>query len=228
MTRLSIRQVLLSAGFLLVATGTAVGRQRETASPPLEIGAPAVEAGPNYHHASTAMQGYLDGLARWLRGLGLARYNNSLALRHEQAARQHALQNAILQVETYFERIRRNREHRRSMRSPRRVNRVVGVRRKPMPLPSAEELDRETGVIAWPHPLRVEAFALQRQQLEQLFTERRYCETGVGSGNQLAVRAAIQEMRGTLARCIRQHKLDYDGYTIARQFLDRLNSEARL
>ncbi len=226
MTRSAVRCAVFLA-VLVPAAGKVWGQvpQRSASHPPL--GAPAVESGPDYHHASTVMQGHLDGWARWLRGLGLARYNNALALRHEQAARRHAQQNAVSQVDAYFERLRRNQQHRRALQPPRRSDRVVTARRQPPALPTPDELDRESGAIAWPYPLRGEAFALHRGRLQQLFAERRYCETGLGSQNQLAVKTEIQEMRRTLAHCVRQREIDYDGYTVAREFLERLNNEAR-
>ena len=240
MSKVFIRQALFSAGVLLATSGTVIGQQREAVRPTLPIGPPVAETGPDYHHASTAMQGYLDGLGRWLRSIGLLRYNTALAMRHRQAARQHSLENRVLEVDVHFERIRRNRAHRHDLRpSNRSANRSTkgpsngstrGAETRPKPIPrlSAAELNRETGAIAWPNPLRADRFAAHRTHLERLFTARRYSETGVGSRNHLAVKAAIRDARGTLAQCIRQRQLDYDGYTVARIFLERLDNEARL
>lgn len=187
---------------------------------------PASEPGPFYHHASTIEQGWLDGWGNVVRSYGLADYNHSLAARHWQMAKEHALRNSVLAVDVRFERKLHNRNYRKlTARPPITLDRAVQNSRDRLPSRlSADEFVAEYGHIRWPEGLMSAEFTPCRAQVEALFRERTSKSSGTGSANQQQICRAVAALEKQVSRRVRE--IDTAAYLAARRFLKSLKYEA--
>ncbi len=179
---------------------------------------PAVESGPDYHHASTVAQGYLDGKARLIRAIGTARYNASLAARNEEIAYEYSLRNSRLAVETYFERKLANREYRKQLRrAPVTQERAIRISaaRRPKPLPDWA-INYSTGELSWPSPINGESYRMSRDRVLHVLR---------GDTSYTDRRQAIDAMQNVMKRELHAGNIFPQEYAIAKKFLLSLRYE---
>lgn len=185
---------------------------------------PANEPGPDYHHASTLEQGYLDGLARLLRAEGITAYNYALAAVVTEHARDAWLRNQTLALDVRHLNRVKHREYRRIMRGPPLTQEQlaeIARRRAPKEL-SMQRIDWQDGKIEWPADLRSKRFDADRKQLEKLFLE------SAARGYALPyaeIKQTTERMRDTLREQI--ELLPTERYLAAKSFLTGLTQSAR-
>ena len=88
---------------------------------------------------------------------------------------------------------------------------------------TSSELDPSTGKITWPAALMRDSLAVQRQELEALFTSRAH--TGTTSEMSDTIYKKVRAMQDELRKYIRE--IVTQEYMEARKFLDRLSLEGR-
>lgn len=134
---------------------------------------PVVESGPDYRHASTAYQGYADGLARLTRAEAMAAYNYQLAAMAHEQARDAALRNELTEQSVRQQIREQGCENRRAKRGPpithEQAARIARMR-APKQL-SVRQLDIPGGQIDWPAGLQGTQFAYDRERLEAMFLD---------------------------------------------------------
>lgn len=176
--------------------------------------------GPSYH-ASTVEEGVQRGFADVVRSQGAANLMNSMAAGNIEDARSKYIENRLQATQTFFDMRRINAESRRSERSmPLSNEAYVRLARQQAPNRlSVSQLDPLTGTITWPAPLRREAYAENRQQLETLFKER---ASGVDD-NYDAIRTATATFLDKLKADV--NTFQPNEYIQGRRFLESLSFE---
>ncbi|MGD9648674.1 MAG: hypothetical protein AB7U73_23390 [Pirellulales bacterium] len=178
------------------------------------------------YHASTIAEGYYRGLGDLVQSWGQYNLMTSQGAIAAEQARQLALQNDALAVETYFHNRRVNTEARRAEAGPRltavQIERI-NQSRTPQRL-AAGQLS-EQGAIAWPAALQQPRYQGLRAQLSEMFARRSAAEPGQSVAIFRQVQAATQSLKALLRDDIAN--LSTSDYLAARKFLDSLAHEAR-
>lgn len=186
--------------------------------------------GGRYHHASTAAQGWLDGVANLVRAQGQRAESFTRAYTRMQEGHRRRILNDSFFIEQWFERRKMNREYRAAERpalpTPEQIKRwsKVGL---PEPL-SETQFNYQTGKINWPEVLMWDAFKIQREALDRLFELRcrsNNLQTGVGSTNYRWIKRIGENMIDVLNDHIKL--MDAEEYIMTKNFMDSLLHEAR-
>lgn len=179
------------------------------------------------HHASTAAEGYMRGVAAMTRAQGEYNLMTSQANVFNEQARSMSLDNHKKGVETYFTARKINQESRAAERGPRPTKEDL-VRLAKTAAPErlgADQFHPATGRISWPDALQGEEYAAYRAQVEQVFAYRA-ANGGIGAQERAFLAEATSAMRSLLRNQIQE--LAPMQYTSARRFLDGLTYEIQL
>jgi hypothetical protein len=205
------------------------------AVPPLETVdpgyAPAVRMPGNgfsfMHHSSTAAEGYLRGAGAYVRALGAANLDNSLANMNNQEALRRSLENTLKYAETYYARrdlwFDYREEHRRkplTMEGYKRLAAEAGADRL-----TNEEFDANTGKVNWPALLQAKVLKPYREGVDEALNNRSITENGIGSRTYEVVRANTAAMQDIIDR-YREDVPTYL-YVDATKFLESVLFESR-
>ncbi len=217
----SIAKVTVSLGML-------AGLFAQPASAQQGYGPPGEEAGPNYRHASTVAQGYLDGMASYVRAMGLYRHNAALAKAYAQEARSQYLSNRQQRLKYRMERrdLWRKNVGSRRRHSAERVARIQGDKLPPALEPW--ELQAETGRLAWPSALLADEFMITRKTIEKAMAKRSATNSGRGSVCHHVVEQAVLTAQKKLGEKLRSEKLGSSMFLRAHKFLRSVRREAQL
>ena len=193
--------------------------------------APAVRMPGNgfsfVHHSSTAAEGFLRGSGEYVRAVGDANLNNSLANMNNQEAVRRALENTLKYAETYYARrdLWFDYQERRSrkpltMEGYARLAAEAGADRL-----AAEEFDPESGKVVWPVLLQARVLEPYRVGIDEALAQRSLTNNGIGSRTYEVVRAntaAIQDI-------IDRYRKDIPSYLYvdSTKFLESVLFEAR-
>jgi len=179
-----------------------------------------------YNNASTAAEGYANGMSNVISAKGDYNLNTSQAAINMTQAQSQEIQNRQQWTNAYFDMRKVNRANRAEERG-RQPTMEDAVRYAQMGKPkrlSPSEMDSVTGKITWPRLLRTEQFEDQRAKLDELFEKRaRYGST---FEDQMALREATNDMLAEIKKQIRDLP-PYD-YTNSRRFLESLAYEGQL
>ena len=179
------------------------------------------------HHSSTAAEGAYRGAASYIRALGAANLDNSLAAMNYQEAYRRSLENTLKYAETYYQRrdlwFDYQEEHRRkplTMEGYQKLAAAAGADRL-----SADQYDADTGKIRWPDLLQAEVLKPYREEIDKTLAARSGAETGLGSRTYEVVRQMTAEMQSVLDR----HRQDLPShlYVHASKFLESVLFESR-
>jgi hypothetical protein len=179
----------------------------------------------NYHHASTAAEGFQRGMADVIRSQGAANLMNSEAAINVEEARSKYIDNRMQWTNTYFEMQKVNREARAAKRGPPPTQeQLVRFAKDDLPNRVApSQLDPVVGQLNWPMVLKTEPYELYREQLDQLFASR--ARNGYLSPDQfLQVKQLTDEMMGVLRENVRSYSSSQS--IQARKFIESLAYEA--
>lgn len=213
-----MKPVLFTLGLIL-----AVGISLAWAQP-YEV-APATYG--EYHHASTAAEGALRGMASVARSAGSYNLQTSQAAINMTEAQRNYIQNRDEATDTYFQMRAANKEYRAQERGPRpSMEALVRYAQagKPERL-SPSELDTVAGTISWPPLLQTDRYAASRSKLEKLFAKR--TDQGVISYEDQrqigeATKAMLKELKGQV------RDVPQMDYIAAKRFIESLAYEARI
>src|SRR5262249_12952924 len=131
-------------------------------------------------HASTAAEGYANGVGNVMQSAGIYNLQTSEAAINVEQARSMNIDNNLKGTQTYFE-MRKINTAARKAEAPPGLTTEDSWRIAQSNLPkrmSAMELDPVTGKIYWPMMLQAPQFEPYRTQLDKLFLQR---ETAHGS-----------------------------------------------
>jgi hypothetical protein len=183
--------------------------------------------GPRHHHASTAAEGYLRGMAARVQAQGV--YNRLTAearVIHTEAERRE-IENREMAAETYFAMRAANLEARDAERRPRPTAADLArfsEQAKPDRL-SPGELNATTGDVSWPILLQTDEFIAFRAELEEVFNARA-TNGEIEANQQTKADQATKAMLVELKKLVRQtNPMDY---TMARRFIKSLAYEVHL
>lgn len=169
----------------------------------------------------------LIGEAEVIRSLGEFNRNTSEALINIEEARQKAIENHRLSVETRYELKRqwRERQNARLSRRSRPQPRGEGSRRNTKNRLDDDEFNRLTGEIEWPEVLLDPQFEDYRIAFEQIFANPTTKESGAGTNLHRDVNELASYMREQLR--FQVANMSAADYIAAKTFIDRLLNEAR-
>jgi hypothetical protein len=127
-----------------------------------------------YNSASTAAEGYANGVSNVIAAQGQKNLNDSQARINNQDAYSAAIDNSIKSVNAFWEKkdIYDQRVQEKNYQIQQRREMLLAKNRI-MPL-TAEEFDRTTGAINWPKILQQAQYNQYRNTLDQLFKKRAY------------------------------------------------------
>jgi hypothetical protein len=177
----------------------------------------------SYHHASTAEQGILDGMASLTVAQSRAIYLRSLAAINLQKARELHIENNKKAVDAYFY----MREANQSARKPVRLNteQLTAVAKNAAPTPlRPHDYDSTSGRLRWPIIFLTDEYIVERNTIEQLFLKRLRHEAGVGSGIYADVKRLSLAMQHKLGEHVSE--VDPAQYIDAKNFLLGVTAEA--
>lgn len=176
--------------------------------------------------ASTAAEGYAQGMASVIYSAGAANWMNSAAAINVEAARSAYLDNQIKFTETYYAKKRIHQSYVDSTRNLGQSSQRLAMLAKAAPaVPLSEsELDPVSGQIAWPSALRGDKYAPLRTKLDGLFAKR----AEVGGNISLKQADAIADSSNELAAELKKNLKQYPSgeYMQAKRFVERLSREA--
>jgi hypothetical protein len=180
-----------------------------------------------YHHASTAGEGALRGMASVARSAGSYNLQTSQAAINMTEAQSNYIKNRDEATNTYFQMREANKEYRARARAPRPTMEALvryAQAGKPKRM-SASELDSVAGSVAWPTLLQVDRYADSRAKLEKLFAKR--AEQGVISyEDQAQIAATTKAMLAELKGQVRD--VPQMDYIAAKRFIESIAYEAKI
>jgi len=184
-------------------------------------------SGPNWHHhAGTAAEGYMRGVAAVTRARGEYNLLTSQAAINAEHARSLGLDNYKKNAETFFDVRKINNESRAAERGPRPTREdMVRLASTAAPdRPAADQLNRTTGQIAWPDALQGDQFAAYRAEIERVFAER--AANGSIAAEQ---RQNLEQATGIMLALLKNEirLLPPMQYSNARRFIESLAYEAQ-
>ena len=185
--------------------------------------------GYGYGAGSTPAGSFLAGSAMQTAAAGEYNLMTAMAAKNYQDAYEHWIDNQKKREETYFEMRRMNASYRAETRRPTpSMEKLISFSNSRIPdRLTAEQLDAAKGEIKWPHILKREEFAPQRDALNALFAERvkQPYSTGIGTENYREVRLITDDMHDLLRSLIGD--ITPDEFIAGNKFLNSLAYEAR-
>lgn len=182
----------------------------------------------NYqNHASTVVEGFLNGQAQVIQSVGQAEYLNSVAAVNYQEANRQWIENRQAYVNAYYQNKEIIREHRqRYSRKPPTKEQWARITAKSLPPRlNAEQLDTASGQLIWPHVLRSAEYSAFRNRIDELIATRTPDNSGDGSPFQQQVALLVDGMSRLLKSNI--SFLSATQYADAKAFLRSLDYEVK-
>jgi len=183
--------------------------------------------GPYYRHASTAAEGYLNGMANRVYAQGL--YNRLTAEArtiHAQADSQE-IANRQQATDAYFAMRETNRAARAAARGKRAEVTDLAARAKTAApnRPGQLELSSDSGQINWPELLQEDEYAGHRRALEYAFLYRK-ANGSIDAQQRTDIQRTANAMLAQLKTHVRE--ISPMEYVKAQQFIKGLSYEAQL
>lgn len=181
-----------------------------------------------YYRSSTVGESHARGMADLVRAGGQAAYDGSEAAKNMTEARSAQIDNQYKWTQTYFAMQETNRQARAAKRAPRRTEEQLiryAQAGKPKPLTSGQ-LDPVTGTIGWTRELRRDPFAIERDELEPLFSRRAASNGVVSDDDYDNIQQLVSDMQRTLKERVK--KVSSNDYIAAKRLLESLAYEANL
>lgn len=185
------------------------------------------------HHASTAAEGYLRGLADLWRSWGDYNYETSLASINNEEAERRELENSLARVTTRYQRRELSRQYRFGSRKKgdsqdQNLASPVSLRSAPTHRPAKrltpDHFDPIAKTLIWPPLFYDEPFAEQRTQLDHLLAERADIDRSKAAQSRRKIRQCVAQCR---AKVKDNYRVITDDVIEACAFLQRIENELR-
>jgi len=215
-------------GFVSVVSANAQTYGPASATPP----SGSVNPWFSGHHASTELEGALNGQARVIHAKGLYNQLTADAFNRWQEGYTKYLDNQTNRIHTYFKMKQINADYRAAKAPPPLTKEKLdlwNLQDQPDRL-SRREYNSDTGNLEWPAVLQAQLFDSQRVYLNDLFARRTAGEFGVNSPFYQQVNANATVMKDTLKAFLKSDEkwFSQQEYIAAQNFLNSLTQEARL
>jgi hypothetical protein len=138
------------------------------------VGASALTGQVIYNSASTAAEGYANGVSNVIQAQGQRNLSNSQARINNQDAYSKALDNSTKSVNTFWEQKGIYNEHLQEKLAEQDAKRNAYLANHGLQSLTPQEFDRTTGTIAWPKVLDQDQYAKYRTTIDKLFKQRAY------------------------------------------------------
>jgi hypothetical protein len=178
-------------------------------------------------HASTAAEGYANGMSNIIQSAGSFNLQTSQAAINAEQARSMNLDNRLKGTQTYFEMRRVNTEARKaedgqgmSTEDSWRYAQMYVPKR-----PSPTQLDPVSGKIYWPMMLRDPRYDDYRNKIDQLFTQREVSHGGIGYEMYTQIVQVTNSLLDTLKKNIDLY--NNGDYVRLKNFVESLAYEAK-
>lgn len=179
------------------------------------------------YHASTAAEGYANGLSNMMRSAGIENLLDSQAQIYQQQAQSAAIDNDVKYAQAYFNRKQTRDAYMADKRANRSRATEAAFRQAPAPPKrlASNELDPVSGELYWPVALSGNDFAPLEEQLGTIFAARAQSPASFGPQQSKDARKLIGELRTLLNG--KANELPSQQWVEAEGFLRRLEQEAR-
>jgi len=157
-----------------------------------------------YNSASTAAEGYANGVSNVIAAQGQRNLNNSQAAINLTEARSGQIDNQVKSVNAFWEKKEIYSQHQQEQLAQITEKRNRYLSKNALQNLTPEQFDRTTGQIAWPKVLEQSQYDQYRNALTQLFQKRAY--NGALTGDEyMQATAASRDWRALLGT----QKADY-------------------
>jgi hypothetical protein len=152
-----------------------------------------------YHNASTAAEGYANGVSNVIQAAGQRNLSNSQAAINAQDAYSMAIDNSVKSVNAFWEKKDIYEERLQREHAQIEQKRNIYLSKHGLQPLTPEEFDRTTGQVTWPKVLEQKEYDKYRNTLDELFKKRAY--QGALTGEEyMQATAASKEWRAMLAK----------------------------
>jgi len=162
------------------------------------LSASALTAQVIYNSASTAGEGYANGMSNIIQAQGQRNLSNSQAAINATQARSNQITNQVDSVNAFWEKKGIYAEHQQQEFAEIAAKRSAYMSRHGLGTLTPEEFDRTTGAIFWPKVLDQTQYDQYRSTLDKLFKQRAYAGALTGDEYMQAT-AASNDWRAMLA-----------------------------
>jgi hypothetical protein len=217
------------ASFVILAGAAVAWGQSGAYVPVAPAGNSASYVGgyPGAYHASTAAEGYANGMSNVVRAQGDYNLATSAAVVNMTQAQRTEIENHKIATQTYFDMRRINKEARDAERpKPPTQEQLIRMAQVGMPKRlTSSDLDPVSGQIRWPMLLTADDYTTQRPEVEKAFSDRAK-QGGMKLDDFTKVQKVTKEMAAVLKTKIRDFPANQ--YMAAKRFLESLAYEAGL
>src|SRR3954452_3777378 len=152
-----------------------------------------------YNSASTAAEGYANGMSNVISAQGQKNVSDSQAAINLTQARNAQIDNQVKSVNAYWEKKGIYSQHQQQQMEQIQQQRATYLAKYGLKSLTPEEFDRATGVCNWPRVLTQSQYDPYRLELDKLLKQRAYA--GFLSGDEyIQATAACKNWRGMLAK----------------------------
>jgi hypothetical protein len=180
----------------------------------------------NGGHASTAAEGFMNGMGNFVQSAGAYNLQTSQANINNQTAESQYIDNRLKGTQTYFEMRKINRDARKAEET-RGLNTEEAWRYAQAMAPkrmTSVQLDPVTGKIYWPMDMMDPRYDGYRKQLDDLFRQRETAHGSVGFDVYASIQKITTDLLSDLKKNIGLYKPD--DYIKMKKFVESLAAEA--
>lgn len=152
-----------------------------------------------YNSASTAAEGYANGMSNVIQAQGQKNVSDSQAAINMTQARNQQIDNQVKSVNAYWEKKGVYSEHQQQQFTQIQQQRAAYLARHGLTSLTPEEFDRSTGTVNWLKVLEQKQYDPYRLTLDKLFKQRAY--VGALTGDEyIEATAACKDWRQALSK----------------------------
>ncbi|HEY2760605.1 MAG TPA: hypothetical protein VGI75_07670 [Pirellulales bacterium] len=178
-------------------------------------------------HASTAAEGYYNGIGNVIQSAGSYNLQTSQAAINVEQARKMNIDNRLLGTQTYFEMRKVNQAATKAEQLPGLTTEDTWrIAQANMPKRMTQmQLDPVTGRIYWPMELQAPQFGQYRKSLDKLFVQRETAHGGIGYDTYTQIQDIANSMLADLDKNIAKYPTG--DYVKMKNFIESLAYEAK-
>ncbi len=163
------------------------------------LGSSAITAQVIYNSASTAAEGYANGMSNVIQAQGQKNLSNSQAAINMTDARNQQIDNQVKSVNAYWEKKGVYSQHQQQEFAEIEQKRAAYLARHALKSLTPEEFDRTTGTVKWLRVLEQKQYDPYRITLDKLLKQRAYVGA-LTSDEYIQATAACKDWRLALAK----------------------------